>query len=224
MISFKKWLSLQEVKLNHIAKDETFEHVGHRLGDKIPIAKSEQDYHYGEGFKKIGSIDKDNHVYHNHFAGYHTYAVGNVKDGRAHTILTANQGEHPKTLKVDILQANKNSVGAHKLYQHLVTKHDRTIMSNDQSEGARKVWAKAAKHPQINVHGWDDKKQKAFHLHPNDDEEFVSSHEVDAARDERWDGANHKIRNKAEKELNKIHDTMHQYIVMHKKDTPKNGK
>ena len=130
---------------------------------------------------KIGTMDNGHDVYHQGTSnGYvHHYFVVNPKTKKVNVGLSTYQ--NGKAEEIGSLAANRSSLGAHHLYHHLVTKHNKILTADDQSEGARKVWAKASKMKGIHVHGYDEDDNKAVHHDPKDDEGYVSTKEFHAA-------------------------------------------
>ena len=165
---------LIEVELNGVQRTSTF---GLSTGKHVP-----------KEAKHIGTLPNGHHVHSIHGGKHHIlnqvdkkrndYYVSDPKTKRVNTHLVTDTQAKRGVEEVDILAANKKSLGVHHLYQHLVLKHDKVISSRSQSPGARKVWAKAAAHPSINIHGYNHgakiKKDAAFNMHPTDDDQYVS--------------------------------------------------
>lgn len=167
--------------------------------------------------KHIGTLENGDKVHHRavvHSSGkeHHYFVSGN--SGKTNIHLTTWQKKGHKAEEIGKLNANKSSKGAHNLYQHLVTRHDKILTADDQSEGARKVWQKASKHPQINVHGHTGR--KAIHASPEEDEHYVKKgeihkHQLDTMRASGKDIKKHMA---DIKDLEKTRETK---LVMHKK-------
>ena len=58
-----------------------------------------------------------------------------------------------KALDIDMAVANPGT-GVHKLYHHLITKHNQILTSKEQSPGGLAVWQKMRKMGGVNVHGY----------------------------------------------------------------------
>ena len=63
----------------------------------------------------------------------------------------------------------KNRVKAVDFYHYLITKHGLTLVSDDQSPGAKRVWEKLAKLKDVTVHGW--LKGKPVNVIPGEEDE-----------------------------------------------------
>lgn len=169
--------------------------------------------------KRIGTLDSGDHLHHystesNHGTTHHYYVVG-AKSGKTNIQLSTFQPSDEKAEHIGLLHASKASKGAHHLYQHLVLKHNKMLVADDQSEGARKVWAKAASHRKINVHGWDG--EKAIHAHPSEDEHYVAATDYGKYTKDR-DSSPPEERAKYNKEIVDMDKTAENVrLVMHKK-------
>jgi len=203
MKTFKTFLN--ELLSNSITKKSKFTTT--RMGRRLP-----------SDAVHIGTMKNGDRVHHtsskNGNETFHTYyATGD--SGRINLHLSTVQKQGHKGEKIDLLHGNDKSKGAHHLYQHLVTKHNKILVASDQSPGARHVWAKAAKHPQVNVHGYAGK--KAIHAHPSEEEHYG---DFKLARDLHRDGSSAKTpkeRKKHEKESDHEYKRMDTRLVMHKK-------
>ena len=150
----------------------------------------------------------------------HDYHVVDPKTKRINIHLTTKQQAAPGAEEVSVLTANNRSLGAHHLYQHLVTKHNKIISSNDQSPGARKVWANVGKHKSVHIHGYDPISKTTFHMKPTDDEEYTDRdhNEITAVRNDRkLTAPRSKDRAAHDAELEDLDKKKYTYIVMHKK-------
>lgn len=76
-------------------------------------------------------------------------------DGKARLKLTAHSDKGtPHILKIaDLAASEGNQVGAHDLYHHLITNHGFELHGSDHSEGAKRIWHKLARNPDIRVTG-----------------------------------------------------------------------
>lgn len=175
-----------------------------------------------EGAKHIGTMENGHEVYHSYDPKdkMHDYHVVDPKTKRINIHLETKQQKAPGAEEVSVLTANNRSLGAHHLYQHLVTKHNKIISSNDQSPGARKVWANVGKHRGINIHGYDPISKTTFHMKPTDDEEYTDrdNKEVNTIRaDRKLTAPRSKDRAAHDAELEDLDRKKYTYIVMHKK-------
>lgn len=124
-----------------------------------------------EGKHVYHGIDNDGH---HHFMttnseGKVDAAVSAIKKGKAHDI--------------DMAVA-VSGAGVHKLYHHLITKHNHILTSKEQSPGGLAIWKKMRKMGGVNVHGYHTKSGKGKHVdilkHPEDS--HVSDSELERAR------------------------------------------
>jgi len=204
-------VELDEVLLSSFKKTEKF--GGKDLGKHISTI---------EGTKHIGTLENGHHVYHSYDPKdkMHDYHVVDPKTKRINIHLTTKQQAAPGAEEVSVLTANDKSLGAHHLYQHLVTKHNKIISSNDQSPGARSVWAKVGKHKGIHIHGYDPISKTTFHMKPSDDEEYIDrdNKEVNTVKaDRKLTAPKSKDRAAHDAELEDLDKKKYTYIVMHKK-------
>jgi hypothetical protein len=119
--------------------------------------------------KHHSTMEDGRHVYHGiDDGGHHHYMVVN-HEGNVDTSITAIK--HGKSHKVDMAVAVPGS-GVHKLYHHLITKHNHILASDEQSGGGLAVWQKMRKMGGVNVHGYHPRTGKAQHIdivrHPED--------------------------------------------------------
>ena len=198
-------VQLDEIVYNGVKKNERF-HT--ELGKHVP-----------KDAQHIGTLDNGHHVFHKHGSSTETnhYYVADPKTKRSNLALTTHQPKKEKAERIVYLSGNKQSLGAHHLYTHLVTKHNKILTGEDQSEGARAVWAKAAKHPKVRVHGYDPDTNTAVHHDPKDDENYVSSSYAHRAGKD-WDEAesDHDIE-KHHKDYNERERERRIVAVMHRK-------
>lgn len=206
MLRFNQFIA--EVDLNDIKKDETGSHAtlhGHPVPDS---------------FKHVGNIKGGHKVYLHNGVVVNKYVVAD-KNNKVHTALnTKRYTSNENHEEIQYASTSKGSPGIHHLYHHLVTKHDKILSSDSQSEGARKVWHKVSKMKGIHVHGFDTKNNKAIHLNPHEDDEY---HSKDDEHKAGLDSIDHKVGSKEWKKhqqnISDIHHSRkHVIAVMHKKD------
>lgn len=69
------------------------------------------------------------------------------------------------TITIKAIKGKDNKLPAHKVYAHLIKKHNFIIESDKiQSYGGANIWIKLSKEPGINIHGWDSKTKEAINL------------------------------------------------------------
>lgn len=87
--------------------------------------------------------------------------------------------ESDKTFAVEESSIHHKYIGRGlqlKLFQYIITKEKLTIVSGDsQSPGARAMWQRLSKLPGVFVYGWDEEKNKTFHVFDVDDERGFDS-------------------------------------------------
>jgi len=93
--------------------------------------------------------------------GRHVY-TGIDNDGHHHFMTTNHEGKvdssvsaikRGKAHDIDMAVANPGT-GVHKLYHHLITKHDHILTSKEQSPGGVAIWKKMRKMGGVNIHGY----------------------------------------------------------------------
>jgi hypothetical protein len=166
------------------------------------------------GHKLIGTLPNGHEVHHRKAGTQNQYRVVDPKTRRVNTVLTTKPHKGGAE-EIDTLAGNHESGGAHHLYQHLILKHDKVLSSNNQSAGARRVWAKASSHRSIGTHGYDPKTNTAFHARPDEDEHYSSDDDYDKAVSDR--ASSKRDKRKHDKEIRDIMANDDKYIVMHKK-------
>ena len=209
---------LTEVFANDISDKETLAKEGglgaSNLGKKPP-----------KEAKHIGTLTNGHKVWHSaegdHKYREHEYHVTGP-NGKTNIFLQTYHYGDEKAEHVGGLISNKESGGAHKLYQHLVTKHDKIIYSDDQSPGARKVWAKAGRHPKVNIHGWHERgngsaHDEPFHAHPNDDDAYVPTGTINKMDMDRIHDTSGKDVGKHDAEIRHMRKMQYSALIMHKK-------
>ena len=92
--------------------------------------------------------------------GHHHFMVSG-DDGSVHASVTAiKQG---KSHGIDVAVA-KPGAGVHKLYHHLITKHNHILTSKEQSSGGLAIWKKMKRMGGVGIHGYHPKSGKAQHV------------------------------------------------------------
>ncbi len=153
-----------------------------------------------DGRKVYHGIDHDGHhhfmtVDHN---GHVDSSITAIKKGKAHDI--------------DMAVA-KPGAGVHKLYHHLITKHNAILTTSEQSLGGFSVWKKMRKMGDVNVHGYHSKTGKGERVdilkHP--EESHVTDSEL--SKTLRTPGG---TRSQRKKEYQHVKNTQNMILVAHK--------
>jgi hypothetical protein len=111
--------------------------------------------------KHHSTMEDGRHVYHGiDHDGHHHYMVAG-DDGHVHAAVTAiKQG---KSHAIDVAVA-KPGAGMHKLYHHLITKHNHILTSKEQSHGGLSIWQRLRKMGGVNIHGYHPKSGRGEHI------------------------------------------------------------
>lgn len=111
--------------------------------------------------KHHSTMEDGRHVYHGiDHDGHHNYMVRG-DDGTVHaSVTTIKQG---KSHGIDVAVA-KPGAGVHKLYHHLITKHNHILTSKEQSSGGLAIWKKMKKMGGVGIHGYHPKTGRAQHV------------------------------------------------------------
>lgn len=111
--------------------------------------------------KHHSTMEDGRHVHHGiDHDGHHHFMVSGA-DGNVHASVTAiKQG---KSHGIDVAVA-KPGAGVHKLYHHLITKHNHILTSKEQSSGGLSIWKKMRKMGGVDVHGYHPKTGRAQHV------------------------------------------------------------
>ena len=180
------------------------------LGKHVDSIKKGFDKHARKKLTRYSTMADGRHVYHGvDVIGDHHYSVVDHEGNVAAHVNMSRQG---KAHKVEMAVANPGA-GVHKLYHHLVTKHDHIITSDVQSPGGLAIWQKMRRMGGVNVHGYDKKTGRAQHvdLIHRPELSHVSQGELDRFR--RTKGGTMKQRKAEYKDLKMTMDMM---LVAHK--------
>lgn len=101
------------------------------------------------------------HVYHGIDNDGHHHYMTTDHEGKVDASVTAIK--HGKSHKIDMVVAKPGS-GVHKLYHHLITKHDHILTSDQQSVGGLAIWQRMRKMGGVNVHGYHPKTGRGQHV------------------------------------------------------------
>lgn len=123
-----------------------------------------------------------------------------------------NMTKHGKSHKIEMAVARPGA-GVHKLYHHLITKHDHILTSDAQSPGGLTIWQKMRGMGGVNVHGYHKKTGRSQHVDIMHRPELshVDAGELDKFT--RTKGGTIKQRKTEYKDLKKTKDMM---LVAHK--------
>ncbi len=136
-----------------------------------PIEKVQQDFNKAahRKLKHHSTMEDGRQVYNGIDNDGHHHFMTTNREGKVDTSMTAMKTG--KAHKVDMAVATPGA-GIHKLYHHLITKHDHIITSDEQSPGGLAIWKKMHKKGGINIHGYHSKSGKGENIdiarHPED--------------------------------------------------------
>jgi len=121
------------------------------------------------------------HVFHGiDHAGLHHYVTTNKQGNIDRVVATSKQG---KAHKIETAVAS-GGAGVHKMYHHLITKHNHILTSDEQSHGGLSIWQKMRKMGGVNIHGFHKKTGRGEHIdivrHP--EESHVSNKDLETLR------------------------------------------
>jgi hypothetical protein len=111
---------------------------------------------YNYDYTELLMLDKEHLLYISYDTGnLCTYAVTNKKSKVTLVLSTVMKGNYDV---INVVEAKKNnSFPAVKLYEFLIKKLGLTLVTNQQSEGGKRIWQNLCKVKGINVYGWDFK-------------------------------------------------------------------
>ena len=128
---------------------------------------------------KISSLGKHDIYMRTQSGEYNHYFAHNTETGKVDVALSTDERKHKKegnsTMKIQALTSHPDSeLKVHKFYHHLITKHNKILTSDHQSEGGMKVWQKLANERGINIHAF--LKGQGRTVNPHDDNETHATH------------------------------------------------
>lgn len=169
----------------------------------------------GKHFKKIGSFGNSDvhHSYHAVKGGKmrHHYAATDKVTGKVHKVLTTKKTKIHGVETIDALKGSDHKDKAHELYHHLITKHNKTFVTNMQSPGGHAVWKKLSKAKGVKVHGYDNKLKKGVHFDATDHSDtHASVHDINTHMNDGVKGSGKEMRHLD-------HIRTHISLVAHKK-------
>jgi hypothetical protein len=131
------------------------------LGKHVNEIKKNLDSGAKRMLKQHSTMEDGRKVYHAIDAdGHHHYSV---TDHDNNVVAHVNMIKSGKAHKIDMAVAQPGA-GVHKLYHHLITKHNHIITSDAQSHGGLSIWQKMRKMGGVNVHGYHPKTGRAEHV------------------------------------------------------------
>ena len=161
---------------------------------------------------KKTKLNKDHTlVTHSITAGHETTHYHGVVHKNGHVTLGLKTTEHatsPGTHKVSTIVSHNNKFPAHELYHHLITKHNHVMTSDEQSDGGHKIWQRLSRKKGVNVHGWDNDKNKPVNIdkHLRDKTETHRGRDINQSFDDHPEHDNYEDHN----------DIRHMILVAHK--------
>ena len=114
-----------------------------------------------KGHEHIGTV-KGHKIYRGkHDEGMDRYSAVSP-EGHVTNVLTVHTKKH--SIKVSGSATTGKGIKQHDMYHHLITKHDKVITTDEQTEGGHRIWKQLAKKHSVNIHGWDPKAKKAVNI------------------------------------------------------------
>jgi hypothetical protein len=131
------------------------------LGKGIDEVKKSVDPGAKKKMKLHSTMEDGRKVYHgvDEAGDHHFSVVGHDGNVDAH-INAVKQG---KSHAIEMAVARPGA-GVHKLYHHLITKHNHILTGKEQSVGGLAIWQKMRKMGGVNVHGYHPKTGRAQHV------------------------------------------------------------
>lgn len=128
--------------------------------------------------KHHSTMQDDRRVYHGIDSdGHHHYMTVNHEGNVDSSVTAIKKG---KSHDIDMAVAVPGA-GVHKLYHHLITKHNHILTSKDQSYGGLGIWQKMRKMGGVNIHGYHSKsgKGQAIDIVKHPEDSHVSDKELE---------------------------------------------
>lgn len=180
--AFKKYIdkpiSNVQSQFNKSAKKKLEHHSTMEDGRKVYHGIDDHGHHHFITTDHEGKVDT---------------AVNTIKQGKAH--------------KID-MAVSRPGAGVHKLYHHLITKHNHIITSDEQSPGGLSIWQRLRKLGGVGIHGYHPKTGRVQHVdlvkHPEDS--HVDQKEIDTFR--KTKGGTRQQRKTEYKDLKKTQSMM----------------
>lgn len=129
---------------------------------KKPVEKIQQGFNQvaRRRLKHHSTLEDGRHVYHGIDNDGHHHFMTTDHEGKVDSSVTAIK--KGKALDIDMAVAVPGA-GVHKLYHHLITKHNHILTSKEQSPGGLAIWKKMRKMGGINIHGYHPRSGKGEH-------------------------------------------------------------
>lgn len=126
--------------------------------------------------KYHSTMDDGKHVFYGIDHDIHHHYMTTNQEGKVDSSVMAIQ--KGRAHDIDMAVANPGT-GVHKLYHHLITKHDHILTSKEQSPGGVAVWKKMRKMGGVNVHGYHKgtDRGEAVDIVKHPDDAYVSDKE-----------------------------------------------
>lgn len=180
------------------------------LGKSIDTVKKLIDTDARKKFKYHSTLEDGRAVYHGIDSGgdHHFSIVGQDGNIDAHV----NAIKQGTALAIEMAVARPGA-GVHKLYHHLITKHNYILTGKEQSAGGLGIWQKMRKMGGVNVHGYHPKTGKAQHIDIVSRPELshVGQYELDQFRKTKGGTADQR-----KKEYGDLKKTQSMIVVAHK--------
>lgn len=146
---------------------------------KKPVEKIQQNFNQvaRRKLKHHSTLEDGRHVYHGIDDDGHHHFMTTDHEGKVDSSVTAIK--HGKALSIDMAVAVPGA-GVHKLYHHLITKHNHILTSKEQSPGGLAIWKKMRKMGGVNIHGYHPRSGKGEHadILKNPQDTHVSDREL----------------------------------------------
>lgn len=131
------------------------------LGKSVEDVKKHFDKTAKKKLKLHSTMEDGRHVYHGVDAdNHHHYSV---VDHEGKVAAHVNMIKSGKSHGIDMAVASPGA-GVHKLYHHLITKHDHILTSKEQSPGGLSIWQRMRRMGGVNVHGYHPKSGRGEHV------------------------------------------------------------
>lgn len=153
---------LTEARLRtDITKRASGFHFKKFLGKPVEQVQKQLDSGARKKYKLHSTMEDGRHVYHGiDSEGHHHYSI---VDHDGTVAAHVNMIKYGKSHKIDMAVA-KPGAGVHKLYHHLITKHNHILTSDEQSTGGLSIWQRLRKMGGVGIHGYHKKSGKAQHV------------------------------------------------------------
>ncbi len=160
--------------------------------------------------KYHSTMEDGRKVYHGvNEGGEHQYAVVG-HDGKLDAHVSAFKNGKSHSIEMAVARPG---AGVHKLYHHLITKHDHILTGKEQSAGGLGIWQRMRKMGGVNVHGYHPKTGRAQHV------DIVSRPElshVSHSELEKFRKTKGGTRTQRKKEYGDLKKTQSMIVVAHK--------